>query len=138
MTIKSLIGSHSRPMDKDEAKIMINAMMNPKLQEVFDEAASNDIGIEGRILQKRLAACSTAKITYGLAILVIVMSNGSPGNLVMWAYTFHKMNKGEVLTINDFAHYFPFGVPSERGLSETWESQKDHGMNLIDDVKNWN
>jgi hypothetical protein len=140
MTIRTLIGSASRPMTKDESGIFLAAIMNPALEGTFDEDFAEELGFSGKVLERRLAACTTAKITKGLAVLVVIMSNGNPGNLVMWAYTFHKMNKGQVLTINDFANEFPMGVPSEEGFSAVWDSQKNsvNGGNLIDDVKNWN
>jgi hypothetical protein len=140
MTIRSLIGSASRPMTKDESQIFIGAMMNPTLEATFDADFADELQFSGKVLHRRLETCSTVKITKGLALLIVVMANGNPGNLVMWAYTLHKMNKGEVLNINDFANTFPFGVPSEEGFSAVWDSQKDsvNGGNLIDDVKNWN
>ena len=140
MTIRSLIGAASRPMNKDESGIMINAMLNPALQEPFDASFADELGFSGKVLFQRLKVCSEAKIEKGLAVLIVVMANGNPGNLVMWAYTMHKMNKGSLITINDFAEKFPFGVPSEEGFSEVWDSQKDtvNGGNLIDVSANWN
>jgi hypothetical protein len=135
--IRSLIDAATRPMTKDESGIFMAAMLNPKLKEEFDEAFSEELGFPGKVLYRRLSVFSTAKISKGLALLTVVMSNGSPGNLVMWTYTFHRMNKGEMISISDFTDVFPFGVPSEEGLSDIWDSQKHNG-NLIDDVANWN
>ena len=140
MTIKSLIGSASRPMTEDESMVFLNAMMSDAMNVVFDEAFAEELGFSGKVLERRLTVCSTAKITRGLALLLVVMSKGNPGNLVMWAYTMHCIAKGkdQILTISDFAEFFPIGVPSEEGLSATWDAQKDpiKGGNLIDG--DWN
>lgn len=140
--MKSLIGSVSRQMTEDESKVFINAYMAPRFQTEFDESFSEELGFLGKVLKSRLSSCSTAKITNGLALLLVFMSNGNPGNIVMWAYTMHviaKQNEGQMVTIEDFSNEFPMGVPSEEGLSSVWEAQKDSkGRNLIDKKTNWN
>lgn len=140
MTIRSLIGAASRPMNRDESTIMIKAMLSDDLQKPFDASFAAELGFPGQVLFRRMEVCTKAKIDKGLALMIVIMANGNPGNLVMWAYTMHKMNKGTLININDFAENFPLGVPSEEGFCEVWDSQKDpvNGGNLIDDAANWN
>lgn len=138
MTMRSLIGSDNRPMTKQESEMFISVMLNPELDTQFDEQFANKLGFSGKLLYSRLSEFSKAKITRGLALFVVVLSNGNPGNLVMWTYTIHKMYKGKVVTIHDFVDQFPFGVPSEEGLSAVWDAQKSPtGANMIDNIANW-
>lgn len=143
MKIKPLIGAASRQMTMEESKIFLTAMMSPVLKSEFDKAFSVELGFTGQILESRLSACSNVKITKGLALLLVFLSNGNPGNVVMWAYTMHVIAKQKVgclpITISDFSEFFPMGVPSEEGLCTTWDAQKDpnNGSNLIDDKANW-
>lgn len=139
--IRNLVDAAVRPMTEDESTIMLNSMLSPRGMMPFDDTASKELGFSGQVLFKRLESYSSTKLTLGLAVMIVIMSKGNPGQLVMWAYTMHCIDPHEdrPLTINDFAEKFPHGVPSDIGFAQIWDDQKgDKNENLIDQIAYWN
>jgi hypothetical protein len=61
-----------------------------KEPEEFNETHAAECGLVGRILYQRLQLYG-GKVSVGTAILACVLSNGSPGNIVMYAFTLARM-----------------------------------------------
>lgn len=139
--MKSLMDTQNRRvMTNEEAELMLRIMMTPEMNDQFDEEMSVQLGFVGQVLYKRLVVCSTVKVTKGVALLVAQLSEGNPGNIVMWTYTLHSMMKDGIkhmITMNDFVNVFPHGVPTEAGYHEIWDAQKNGGANMLDDKSNW-
>lgn len=76
------------------------------------------------------------KLTTGLIMLVTYLSNGNPGNIVMYLFAL-RIYRGETgkteNDISDLVSICPMGFPSEDSLSVLWDMQKneDH-TNMVD------
>jgi len=83
-----------------------------------------------------------------LEVFIIWIAAGLPGNLVLWAYTIHKVQQqtgNKMVTLGELIDNFPhshIGFPNKDGISEIWDFQKAYvhklpGDNLIDLRETW-
>lgn len=143
--ISLLDTNHRRPLSVDEAQLFITLSMSDnreKVGAVFGQAVSMELelGSAGAMLLSTLSRSKFLRIDAGLAIMLVSLSGGIPGNLVLWSWTMHVIHQtrpGRVLTLLDFSDYFPLGVPSDAGYSEVWSAQKFQGANVLDLLETW-
>lgn len=85
-----------------------------------------------------------SKASTACVLLCSILSEGHPGNMVMWAYTinaiYHKT--GEMVTTHTLVDYFKYGFPSENAKKAAWGLQKGytHDLpvdNLLDQPEIW-
>jgi hypothetical protein len=152
MKLKSLLdyaGNHQvAPMSKEDSEIFIRLT----LMEQEQGSGENDGPPDMLKVLSEDFACKVVKGRLGLAKVTVspyammwvsIMSKGSPGNAVLWAYTLchmaEKANKTHVV-FGDMAYAFPFGFPIEDSMRECWEAQKQAGAplsNAMDATENW-
>jgi hypothetical protein len=144
------------PLTRDESGLMVACLMEDKLGKMPSEADQEkeeykefwDGGMFEMarvILTKRSAGHGIAVFfTYGVIALLMAVTNGSPGNLVMYmAYLANWSNAHdtETIDINVFANIFAMGTFSEADLQKAWETQKvrdkEFGDNLLDRQSFW-
>jgi len=146
----------ARPMSQEEAKMFTQCVFAERAElakngrlEAFTEAISKECGAVGQIFEKRLSwpACQSqqcAFVSVPCALMVLTLAGGSPGKIVMWAYTINRMyqRKRDLITMDDLAHYFPWGFPTEQQEHTLWDAQKGcrHGRkcdNMVDQIDTW-
>ena len=134
--MKSLLDTKTRrPLTKDESEVFVTLLFaqNPDLKEPLNRALVAKYGDApgSRIMLGRLTTHADGVLPEArLAFLLDLVSEGNPGNLVMWAWTLYRMSKQlghKLVTLDDFASTFPSGVPDSSAYSEVWAEQKTCG-----------
>jgi hypothetical protein len=126
--------NHLERMDDNLSEIFIKVTFSEASGELklFDDNFATQLGFSGQVFKKRLDFYGNVNVTLGVALVVITLCQGSPGNLVMYAFTLArlaKQNNKDLITIDDIANAFPVGFPNERGLREIWDAQKGGNWN---------
>jgi hypothetical protein len=109
---------------------------------LFTPEIANEFGLPGKILFSRLGLCGI-KVSGALALWCIILANDNPGTVVLWAWTLREMfiaQKQRMLTVSDWTHAFPMGVPTQDEISRVWDAQKEEGApagNGLDRGENW-
>ena len=125
----------TRAMTEDEGTMLITlTMVELSSPGVFDTAEQQK-ELKGfplfQILDDRLHRHG-AEADTALKAMIIDLSK-TPGVVVMWAYTLHRMQQelGRRPTLVDFSTtYFPMGVPTEAAYSRMWDAQKLHTLGI--------
>tara|TARA_Y100000034_G_C6777793_1_gene347425 strand:- start:383 stop:889 length:507 start_codon:yes stop_codon:yes gene_type:complete len=94
-----------------------------------------------RIIDERVNEWGNASISTSVALFIMSLSNNSSA-AILWSYTLTVMYHGcnEMITMQHLTNEFPFGFPSNNGVSLFWAQQKNPDMpdkNLTNDVSNW-
>lgn len=87
-------------------------------------------------------------LSTGAFLAMMAWTTGSPGDMVMWAYTCSQIARSsgvKVVTCNDLVEAFPFGIPTEAAREKIWDAQKipvekrEAGMsdNYVDLIEFW-
>lgn len=131
MSFPSLLKTKTQPMDKEQSEMFIRLLMGEMQGNVqpFTPEKANEIGFLGKVLLSRLDL-GGVKISMFLALWCVVLSNGSPGGVVQWAWTLREMwlaQDKRMVVINDWTMAFPMGVPTEEECSRVWDLQKQEG-----------
>lgn len=93
-----------------------------------------------RLLHDRLQSLSTKQVSAWLAEFLMMLTQGHPGTLVMYAYALHRSSFEGVLSMRDFVEMFPQGYPTPDALDKAWRAQKStvKGQdNLLDLSTTW-
>ena len=85
---------------------------------------------EFRILESR----NPSKATYTVIAFCTCLCK-TPAELVMWAYTLHRM--GDDASLATLVHKFPLGFPTPESYRQLWEDQKQEGCNALDKQETW-
>lgn len=137
------------PMDKETSEIYIKcSILETRDPQEFTEQHAAQMGMIGKILFPRLKIFG-AKCTLAVALAVCHISAGSPGNVVLYAFTLGRLFKqnNKIVDMMALSNAFPIGFPNEAGLQAVWETQKGHHWeldcdnlldrpNLVSDVEN--
>jgi|TARA_Y100000310_G_scaffold221960_1_gene223586 hypothetical protein len=85
-----------------------------------------------RILQDRLVGWAGAEISVAVAVFIAKSFSDFP---VIWAYTLAQIyhNRGQMITMNDLAEHFPFGLPDAQGM----QYARHIGGEELNNPKNW-
>lgn len=137
-----LDGKDIVPMTKEQAKIFLECVMSElMIENELNESNHKQLGLTGEIFYQRLQF-QKVKISLQATIFLVLMAEGNPGKIVMWAYTITRMFQKykRYITLNELSDSFPMGFPSEEEQGEIWDDQKrkiaPYG-NMIDDPNNW-
>lgn len=136
------------PMTEDQSLLFAECVLAEanKPDFLFTEKQAALLGPIGEIFYHRLQVAGPVEITMPLALFLCFMSDGIPGEAVMWAYTMNRMylRKGSLsmLTIGDLSNAFPWGFPDENERHRLWDAQKghEHGENcdnMVDQKLTW-
>jgi hypothetical protein len=131
MQFPSLLKTKTQPMDKEQSSMFMRLMlaeMQGSIEEFGDKQA-HEFGFPGQVLKKRLDL-GPIKISTALALWLVLLSEGNPGSIVMWAWTMRELfvqHNHRMLTVNDWTMAFPMGVPTEEERSRIWDLQKQDG-----------
>ncbi len=140
-----------RPMSNDECQLFMKAHMgemhspvifdqtNQKNRPELAEAVKNSESLG-------IFACRLhpdTRLTVSLFLFISTLCD-SPGKLVMWSYTLHRMHQQykRTLTFAEFSHEFPWGIPTEECYRVCWERQKGYKRGLkydngLDQAAEW-
>ncbi len=144
MTVKSLLDAKEfRKMTHEEAELFIWATQVDFKPVEFSEELSKKLGFCAEVIYKRLRWANT-KASQGVCGFLAFVSQGSPGNAVMWCYTLNRLyaKTKRMVTMEDFTYAFPEGFPTEEELSSIWQGQKadkptQFTDNLLDNLATW-
>lgn len=131
MSFPSLLKTKTQPMDKEQSEMFMRLVLG-EIQgniQLFTTEEANEFGFLGKILLRRLDL-GQIKISTALALWCIVLSNGSPGVIVQWAWTMRALfiqHDKRIVNVNDWTMAFPMGVPTEDECSRVWDLQKQEG-----------
>ena len=95
-----------------------------------------------QVFQRRIAInAPDTQMTLGVMLFVLSMCD-RPGQVVMWAYTMHRLYQREksLITMAVLCCAFPFGFLSEEGEHVAWDAQKRRGGfgdNGVDKAEYW-
>ena len=157
IVVKSLLDVSRQfvgPLTKESGKVFMECLL---LEDPVAETQKikredwiyNEENPSLQVLLTRLAwPKEVVEISTSLAAFIVFIAKGIPGNLVLWAYTIHKVQQktgNKVVTLGDLVTYLPYkekGWPTDEGLTEIWDSQKGfvHKVsedNLIDLRETW-
>lgn len=140
--IPSLLEAKVSPMTVEQSRMLITvlAFETDRPEKVFGYEDAKTAGPITQILWWRIDPCKI-KLHLGLAMWLATLSKGNPGNAVMWAWALREMqirkNYGSPITTKDWVDFFPMGVPTQEGLSTTWDAQKRSGGNVLDNADSW-
>lgn len=156
MVLSYLDAKDVAPMTEAISRLFMDCILAERAEqktagklEPFSEKISQEAGPAGQIFEKRLswphhAGQQCATVSVPCAIFVIMLSGGSPGKIVMWAYTINRLyqRKRDMVTMDDLAHAFPIGFPTEQAEHELWDAQKarrhgQEGDNMVDKIETW-
>jgi hypothetical protein len=139
------------PMTKEQSDMFIKCFFADQTGKVkgenFNQGIAEQCGALGQILFYRLDIAKV-EMSVGLALFLMHMSGGSPGELVMWAYTMNRIydKRRKVLTMDVLSEFFPWGFPNEKERHRLWDAQKvhQHGEefrggtdNMVDRADTW-
>lgn len=84
---------------------------------------------------------SKVEITFDAFLLVLSLCS-SPGEVVMWSYTLHRLfeKTKSLITIAVLANEWAYGFPTQETMKKFWDSQKCPGKrpdNLLDYASTW-
>ncbi len=109
-------------------------------------AFDGDMGdnFELNVFCMRLADRAAAtRVTPGVVLFVMCQCK-NPAMVVMWAYTLHRLSQRVgLVTMEQFARAFPFGIPTEASYRACWQAQKRVitpgmlGDNQLDRAEAW-
>lgn len=110
-------------MDETTSKLFIECTFSEleKNTEFTEDFASKHPIFE--ILFRRLKSANVT-VTIPVAIFVSHLSGGSPGEIVLWAWTLTKLSRQNKCNMESLAYAFPMGFPTEEGSSKIWRAQK--------------
>ena len=145
--MRGALGGAMRQMTREEASFLVAMMMEETgpcpLSEELKSAFNSDPGC--LIIKNRLEA-HTADVAPRVIIMCACMCERQriqdsekefvPGMAVMWAFMLYVMwseGGGSTLRLQDWAYYFPDGVPTESAMQEAWDYQKGHVHGLKED-----
>jgi hypothetical protein len=136
-----LSSSHREQLSTEMSEGLVRMLCLPELEmtdAVFARMAS--VIPDSRALQILWGRIHThhLRVDHRVVILCHDLSS-SPGDLVMWAWTFRCMGAHErVISLPELVHEFSTGFPSEAGRNAIWDRQKDsRGANLLDMPSTW-
>src|SRR5262245_56794777 len=125
--VKSLLDTKKiEPMSREMTELFLKAtMLDMQKPEPFTEKVAAEMGWLGKILYSRLQAYG-GECTVAVAVIVGMLSKGSPGNVVMYAFTLARISKltEKIVDTKELSLRFPWGFPTEEGLLEIWDAQK--------------
>jgi hypothetical protein len=148
MKIKSLVDfskTHgTNQMTEKQTALFVNCMLaDQQAQKSYRELDAEAFRHQSTAILKQRLEWSRTDVSHGCFLFVASMCD-RPGKIVMWAYALAHMAEiikvDRMIGMNDFAEYFPMGVPSEDAQRRCWEHQKQEGApnsNLLDELKNW-
>lgn len=123
---------HKEPLSMDDAKLLLSFMFikedSENLNEIYKELNNPDQpSIAYQIFTQRFFKTYNFSMDKRLLCFFSIIMD-TPGKTVMYgtylAY-WAKKNNTKIITMDDFSiRIFPFGMPSEKSLSELWDKQK--------------
>lgn len=142
-TFTCLLEVNTRQMSVDESEFMIRLSAEEKKRgdmpvDLHKQLRASPVF---KIIESRLEPTG-ADVSSWLVAFVDSLCEGNPGKAVMWAWTLAYIAtkcQGKV-DFDEFARYFPMGVPVEDEYRRVWYSQKERGRplgNCLDDPDFW-
>ncbi len=143
-TYPSLLGGATVPMNREQTQLFMNCSIQEEITKggsPFTDDIAKKLGPIGQILYSRIRLADV-RITLELAVWCSTLSEGVPGNLVLWAWTLRELSMlyaGRELTIADWTNHFPMGVPTPEEYHRVWRAQKVSGIpdNALDKPAIW-
>ncbi len=142
----------ARPMSIDETELFVRCTFAEKAERdekgdltPLNASIASELGAVGKIMHKRWECFSPeVKVSVPCAIFVLTLADGSPGKVVMWAYTLNRMyqRKRDIINMDDLSQAFPWGFPTQVQERTLWHAQKCyvhgvHGDNMMDQKQTW-
>lgn len=131
-----LNGKQNATMSDEQAHSYVT-ILSSGIDEKFDIPESNCNSFVEKVLYQHLKA-SGIKPSIGLFVWICIISNGVPGNIVMWVWTISNLAKNQgkkTFSLRDWA--FASGLVSDEEYSRCWQDQKQDGYNLLDQPVTW-
>jgi hypothetical protein len=134
MKLKSLLNEFSHdgmsdrsPMTQEQSMMFMNLTMMD-MNDIIPEEMQRLVN-ESPICRIADASMKGAGVSATVTVMLwmSVISNGSPGNAVLWAYTLCHIAEKEgdkTVTWDHLVRHFPTGFPTETTLRKCWDGQK--------------
>jgi hypothetical protein len=129
-------------MTREEAMLFINLAGHESAAQHIHDIAMKESPIYS-ILHSRLEAAGIV-VSPLLKYWLGGLSNGVPGNAVLWAWTCASLpTTGETSDILIWASAFPTGVPTDQAYRDAWDAQKGRNCgapsvdNMLDQKEVW-
>lgn len=124
-----------RPMTASESDVFLVCMLNEMAQEPVPAEVTGSFIY--KVLDSRLKSLGAQTSPWATALLYSICRR--PGEAVMLAHVFAyrvRMQKLEMLKVNDVAQLFPDGYPSAKALEAAWDAQKGYvlGLEKVDNM----
>ena len=137
---QGLLGRECGPMSPEDTDLFIRLTMNEEQGVDLTPLATRFYNNSPlmQIFAARLLCYGGAACTPGVTIMVGNLFD-RPALAVLWAYTIaliFRQNGKYVVTLEHLADAFPDGFPTENGMRDAWDEQKQRGApnsNALDD-----
>lgn len=134
-------------MDEDTT-VFFTAMLMNEINQPFDLSDKDklrkwekDFGLANMIMNLKTPKFTGINVKFSIRVVMViwVCFKGNPANVAMWslmtAYEAFKRGETEVGMMNVAKVYSPNGFWKSETTREVWESQKEDGKNLLDDIE---
>lgn len=139
---------HCEPMDDATVERFIRATCREQSEtgrpSLLTRQEAELWGDIGRVFWDRISIVPEVQISVPCAIFCCLLSDGRPGDVVMWAYTINRLFRRtrQRVTMTTLAKAFPMGFPTRERRLALWDEQKCHrhgvvGDNMVDRLSTW-
>jgi len=139
MTLLDLAGDNVRPLNKTELDLLSRCWIADMHEyRAFSDAEAEEMGNRGMVLCQRLSWAGV-EVSLPSALFAAYMSVGRHQHLLLWAYTLKHLHErlGRAVRVPDLVQAFPQGFPTDAGIRNAWDSQKDGDRNQLDGKQIW-
>lgn len=141
--------NRTAPMNQEKTEMYVKLVMLDQsgyrsFVEHFQQHPNDleSIGFLANVLFERL---KSHKVEVSLPVgLFVTLNSTTPGEIVLWAYTLHCLQKknGRPVGMAELSEAFPVGFPVEDAVHDIWDNQKGfvHNVqvdNMLDHAEYW-
>jgi hypothetical protein len=132
------------PMTKEQTKQVLGLMMAKSKEKPAAEDEQLSPLFLSQVILTRISAYKLPFTVSNFFLLAsMICGIDSPGKMMLLlalCFQYHQKNKKTLLTLNDWANMFPWGMPTKEEFHQMWDSQKREGEplgNMVDNPEYW-
>lgn len=114
--------------------LILIANEDAKLEEMWKQDLKKERAL--RMIDAILSR-TPVKVDYRSRYLIAALTNGVPGNVVLYVHTMHKLAEDGAFVFPLWAARFGLGFPGPDAMATAWDAQKYRGLNLLDLPEAW-
>lgn len=123
------------------ARILLSAQNHPVIEMPLAYDSSLREEFLAQVFLKRVTGYQLHfNITNVFFLLSMICFLNSPGKVMLllrMCFEYAEEHHKTLLNASDWVYMFPWGVPSEEEWEQMWDSQKQDGLNMVDNIMYW-